>query len=155
MVSLGLFAYDRPPLPRFLKHERPEWPEVAAILPPVSPGDVVLADSRTSYLVPVLTGGRVVAWRHPVYWVPDHAERRQAQDHFFTPATDPERRAVIARYHVRWILLNRREVQLLPEEEQRLLALGCVVAQRDALVLVDLAATCGRSPPQSGAPPTT
>jgi len=137
MVLLGLLAYTRPPLPR-LKYERPLWYDVGSILTPVRPGEVVLADSRTSYMVPVLTGGRVVAWRHPVYWVPDHAERRQAQERFFAAATDAERRAVIARYQVRWILLNRREVSLSPEDERRLLALGCVVAERRWLVLVDL-----------------
>jgi hypothetical protein len=90
----------------------------------------------------VLTGGRVVAWRHPVYWVPDHTERRTAQDRFFTVASEVERRAVIARYQVRWILLNRREVTLGPEDEARLLALGCVVARRNSLVLVSLVGPC-------------
>jgi hypothetical protein len=93
-------------------------------------------------MVPVLTGGRVVAWRHPVYWVPDHAERRQAQERFFAEATDAERREVIARYRVRWILLNRGEVHLSPEAEGRLLALGCVVAERGSLVLLDLRGSC-------------
>jgi hypothetical protein len=141
MVILGLLAYTRPPLPR-LRYERPLWHDVGSILTPVHPGEVVLADSRTSYMVPVLTGGRVVAWRHPVYWVPDHAERRQAQERFFAVATDAERRAVIARYQVRWILLNRREVRLSPEDERRLLALGCVVTERRSLVLLDLVGSC-------------
>jgi hypothetical protein len=141
MVILGLLAYTRPPLPR-LRYERPLWHDVGSILTPVHPGEVVLADSRTSYMVPVLTGGRVVAWRHPVYWVPDHAERRQAQERFFAAATDAERRAVIARYQVRWILLNRREVRLSPEDERRLLALGCVVTERRSLVLLDLVGSC-------------
>jgi hypothetical protein len=83
-----------------------------------------------------------VAWRHPVYWVPDHAVRREAQDRFFGVVSDAERAAVIARYHVRWILLNRREVRLGPEEERRLFALGCVVAERSSLVLLDLTRPC-------------
>jgi hypothetical protein len=145
-LMLALFAYNRPPLPRILRHERPVWPDVGKILAPVHPGEVVLADSRTSYMVPALSGGRVVAWRHPVYWVPDHAERRQAQDRFFAAATDDERRAVITRYHVRWILLNRGAVSLSPEEEGRLLALGCVVAEDHSLVLLDLAAVCAAQP---------
>ena len=148
-LMLALFAYNRPPLPRILRHDRPVWPDVKRILTPIHPGDVVLADSRTSYLVPALSGGRVVAWRHPVYWVPDHAQRREAQDRFFGPATDDERRAVITHYHVRWILLDRREVPLSPEEEQRLLGLGCVVAERGSLVLIDVVASCSTTRPSA------
>jgi len=140
--ALALFAHNKPPLPRIIRVDRQVWPEAKAILGPVRPGDVVLADSRTSYLVPALSGGRVVAWRHPVYWIPDHAERRKAQDQFFGTATDQERRAVIARYHVQWILLDRREVLLGPEEERRLLGLGCVVADGGALVLIEVADRC-------------
>jgi hypothetical protein len=145
IVILGLLAYTRPPHPRMLKYQRPLWYDVRNLLTPVRPSEVVLADSRTSYLVPVLTGGRVVAWRHPVYWVPDHAERREAQGRFFAAATDAERRAVIARYQVRWILLNRREVHLTPGAEARLLALGCVAAERGSLVLLDLRRSCSAS----------
>ena len=49
---------------------------------------------------------------------------------------------MIARYHVRWIVFDRREVPLSPEEERRLLALGCAVVERGSLVLLDLAAVC-------------
>ena len=147
VAIVGLFAYNRPPLPRILRYDRPVWREVGNVLAPVRPGEVVLADSRTSYMVPALSGGRVVAWRHPIYWVPDHAERREAQARFFAGATDAERRSVIARYHVRWILLDRREVPLSPAEEGRLLGLGCVVTDRQSLVLVDLSSSCPISRP--------
>jgi hypothetical protein len=139
---LALFAYDRPPLPRIRRYRTPIWHEVQRVLTPVRYGDVVLADSRTSYMVPVLTGGHVVGWRHPVYWVPDLAERREAQDRFFTRVTDAERRKVIARYSVRWVLLNRDEVMLGPAEERRLVGLGCVAADRGQLVLLDLRSSC-------------
>lgn len=142
VASLALFAFDRPPLPRILRYERPRWRDLQAFLKPVRPGDVVAADSYTSYPVPVLTGGRVLAWRHPVYWVPDHAERRDAQDRFFGGATDDERRAVIARYHVRWILVDRREARPAADDEERLRSLGCVVADRDSLLLVKAGAPC-------------
>jgi len=139
---LALFVYDRPPLPRIRRYRPPLWHEVQRVLAPVRAGEVVLADSRTSYMVPVLTGGHVVAWRHPVYWIPDLAERRGAQDRFFTPVTDAERWKVIRRYQVRWILLNRMEVGLDPAEQHRLVELGCVVTDRGPLVLVDLRSSC-------------
>jgi hypothetical protein len=140
MVTAGFVT--RAPFRPILRYQRPMWQNVERILAPVRPDEVVLADSRTSYMVPVLTGGRVVAWRHPVYWVPDHTERRQAQERFFAAAADDERRAMIARYHVSWIFLDRREVRLSPEEERRLLALGCVVNERGSFVLLDVAAVC-------------
>jgi hypothetical protein len=145
MVMLGLLAYTRPQHPSIRRYQRPLWYDVGSMLAPVRPGEVVLTDSRTSYLVPVLTGGRVVAWRHPVYWVPDHAERQEAQERFFASATDAERRAVIARYRVRWVLLNRDEVRLSPAAEDGLLAIGCIVAKRGTLVLLDLRRSCSAS----------
>jgi hypothetical protein len=144
-VLLVLFEYAKPPLPRLRRFEHPLWYTADSVLRPVHAGEVVLADSRTSYMVPVLTGGHVVAWRHPVYWVPDHAERRAAQDRFFGPAPDAERRAVIDRYRIRWILLNRLEVHLSPQEDARLLALGCVVEARGPLVLLDPRRQCPAS----------
>jgi hypothetical protein len=146
-VLIGLFAYARPPLPRLLKYDPPEWREVRAILEPVRPGEVVLADSPTSYPVPAVTGGRVIAWRHPIYWVPDHAERRAAQDRFFTAVSNEDRRETLRRYDVQWVLLNRRRAHLDPAEEAALLALGCAVGQRDSLVLMDVRAGVSCAPP--------
>jgi hypothetical protein len=137
-VLMGLFAYTRPPLPRLVKYDPPEWREIRSILAPVQPGEVVLADSPTSYPVPALTGGRVVAWRHPIYWVPDHAERRAAQDRFFAAGSTGEREGILRRYGVRWVLLNRRWTGLGPADEAELLAIGCVVDERHALVLIDV-----------------
>jgi hypothetical protein len=153
LVLAALFAVNRPPLPRLVKYDPPLWPEVRAVLAPVRPGEVVLADSPTSYPVPALTGGRVVAWRHPVYWVPDQRERRAAQDRFFTPIAAPERRAILHRYQVQWILVNRQATELRGDEEAALLALGCVVGQRDDLVLIGVSGA-ERDPCQGDAVPT-
>jgi hypothetical protein len=142
---LGLLAYTRPQHPSIRKYQRSLWYDVESMLAPVRPGEVVLTDSRTSYLVPALTGGRVVAWRHPIYWVPDHSQRRETQDRFFASATDSERRAVIARYRVSWVLLNRTEANLSPAAEDGLLATGCIVAERGALVLLDPRRSCSAS----------
>ena len=142
---LALLAYTRPQHPSIRRYQRPLWYHVGSMLAPVRPGEVVLTDSRTSYLVPALTGGRVLAWRHPIYWVPDHSQRRETQDRFFASATDSERRAVIARYRVSWVLLNRSEAELSPAAEDGLLATGCIVAERGALVLLDPRRSCSAS----------
>ena len=139
LLVAGVFAaYHRGRLVGIVRAEAPTWPVIEKILAPVAPADVVLTDSRTSYVVPALTGGHVIGWRHPIYWVPDQTERRQALERFFAAAED-ERRALIARYHVKWILLDRRQVALTPNEEGRLVALGSLVAQRESLVLLTMA----------------
>ena len=102
---------------------------------------MVLADSFTSFIVPAFAG-RIVASIHPLYWVADHTERRRALERFFAGASDYERRAMIARYHARWILIDSRRVRLAPEEQERLVALGCVVAERESFRLLDLTARC-------------
>jgi hypothetical protein len=141
LLVAGVFAaYHRGRLVGIVRAEAPTWPAIEKILAPVAPEDVVLTDSRTSYVVPALTGGHVIGWRHPLYWIPDHTERRQALERFFA-AADDDRRALIARYHVKWILLDRRQVALTPTEEQRLLALGSV-APRESLVLLAVAFQC-------------
>jgi hypothetical protein len=146
MVCVGFVAYNPAPLRRIVRYERPVWHDVQRILTPVRPDEVVLTHSRTSYMVPALTGGRIVAWRHPVYWVSDHTARRQAQERFFVGAADDERRTMIARYRVRWILLDRREVPLTLDEEGRLRALGSVVAERGSLLLLDVGRAFDRLP---------
>jgi hypothetical protein len=103
--------------------------------------------------VPALTGGRVVAWRHPVYWVPDQRDRRAAQDRFFTPIADAERGAILRRYQVQWILLNRRATELQGDQEAALLNLGCEVGRRDDLVLIGVSGA-ERDPCQGHAAPT-
>ena len=153
LVLAALFAVNRPPLPRLVKDDPPLWPKLRAVLTPVRSGEVVLADSPTSYPVPALTGGRVVAWRHPVYWVPDQRDRRAAQDRFFTPIADAERRAILRRYQVQWILLNRQATELRGDQEAALLGLGCVVGRRDDLVLIGVSGA-ERDPCQRDAAPT-
>jgi hypothetical protein len=135
VVLGGLFMYSEQPLPRLVKYDPQPWREAAAILSPVRPGEVVLTNSLTGYYVPAVTGARVVAWRHPIYWIPDHDERRAAQNRFFTPISEQERRAILSRYEVLWILLNRRHTPLDGPQEAALLSLACVVDQRDSLIL--------------------
>jgi alpha-1,6-mannosyltransferase len=134
----GLFVYSEQPLPRLLKYDPQPWREAAAILAPVRPGEVVLTNSLTGYYVPAVTGARVVAWRHPIYWIPDHEERRAAQKRFFGETSLPDRQETLERYGVRWILLNRAQAGLSAADETGLLSLGCVAGERDSLVLVDV-----------------
>ncbi|MDX1502957.1 MAG: hypothetical protein R3325_11400 [Thermoanaerobaculia bacterium] len=73
----------------------------------VEPGQVVLADLDTSFKVPAFCEGKVVASPHPLAFVDDAAQRREAVRHFFAPdATRAERRAIVRSYGVDLLLLD-------------------------------------------------
>jgi hypothetical protein len=74
--------------------------------------EVVLSDPRTSLAVPML-GGKVVAASHALAFVPDHEQRRQDARRFFDGATrDEERRAILERYRVDWLLVNSEAIDI-------------------------------------------
>jgi hypothetical protein len=51
----------------------------------------------------------VVAWPNPVYWVPDHAQRRADLDRFFLSDIDlATRAAIIRRRRARFIAVGER-----------------------------------------------
>jgi alpha-1,6-mannosyltransferase len=68
-------------------------------------GDVVLA-SQWRIAVPALANGAIlVVSPYPDAFTPDDAVRRAAVAGFFAPtAPAAERSAVIAKYHVKWVL---------------------------------------------------
>lgn len=73
----------------------------------VGPGDVVLANAKTSAIVPVIAG-RVVAVNNALPFVPDAKARREAVSTFFATGTgDGERRRIVDAYGVRWVLVDR------------------------------------------------
>ena len=75
----------------------------------VGADDVVLAELETGVMIPWVAG-KIVASPHPLYWVPDHGERRRDVARFFaTDATVDERRAILQRWHVRWLFVDRRQ----------------------------------------------
>ncbi|HVW85730.1 MAG TPA: ABC transporter permease [Bryobacteraceae bacterium] len=78
----------------------------------VKPSETVLTDEQSSLKEPAF-GGRVVAFTrgHTVGFVPDLAARNEDRDRFFEPGTsDGDRRRIIGRYQVQYVLINRREV---------------------------------------------
>lgn len=74
----------------------------------IEDGDVVLGDLETIAPVPG-HGGRVVAWRAPLYWIADHDERRRDVATFLADGTSTEeRRRILRQWNVEWILLDQR-----------------------------------------------
>ncbi len=115
----------------------PNVSPVAFLVEYVRPGDIVLSDLETSWEIPAFTG-RIVASRHPIYWVPDHLQRRTDVERFFAPGMDDDvRKEILRRWDARFILVDRARVGLSAEEAAHVIALGRTVATRGALVLVE------------------
>lgn len=101
----------------------------------VGEDDVVLSDLSTSFTLPAVTG-KIVASRHPLYWVPDHDARRHELDVFFRSDTsDDERRAILRRRDVRFILI----IDMNDDVQKRVRALGEVEKEGHNYLLVRVA----------------
>jgi hypothetical protein len=86
-------------------------PRFDALLAPVGQKDVVLSDPRTSWPVPS-SRGRIVFAVHPEWFASDEPAREEDVQRFFAAdASEAERVEVLERREVRWILLNREELE--------------------------------------------
>ena len=89
--------------------------------------DVVMTDRDTCWYVPAFAG-RVVAYPMNLPFVPDHLERLAAVGRFFEPGvSESERRALLARYRVRFVLLPKHHFPDRPELRAELQPLGATV----------------------------
>jgi len=79
------------------------------LLIPVAQRDVVLSDLLTSWPIPS-SRGRIVAALHLEYFVPGQDQRRSDLQSFFDVLDDEQRFQVLRRYNVRWIVLNRLDL---------------------------------------------
>jgi hypothetical protein len=68
-------------------------------------GAVVLADKSINFFIPG-TGARVIASYYPAYWITDNTERLSLISKFFSSATETERRAILEKYKVDYIVLT-------------------------------------------------
>ncbi|MGD0118366.1 MAG: hypothetical protein ABSD30_09890 [Candidatus Binatus sp.] len=93
------------------RREKIEYPRQAMgeLLAPIGPRDVVLSDIQTSWRIPS-TRGRVLAALHYELFVPDQPQRTIDLNNFFSSDNEAERDAVIRKYGVAWIVLNRNRL---------------------------------------------
>jgi alpha-1,6-mannosyltransferase len=112
-VQAGNLLYLAPraaltPAVRRAAHMYVEWPDYSWLSRYVRPGEVVLApeDYFAVRTVPAY-GARTVAPAWPDPFLRDEARRHHDLDAMWNPATDPATRtALLARYHVRWVLAD-------------------------------------------------
>jgi len=116
----------------------------------VGEDDVVLSDLDTSFLLPAVTG-KIVASSHPLYFVADHDDRRHELDVFFRAGTsDDERRAILRRRHVRFILIDTTRIEN-DDVQKQVRALGEVEKEDHRYVLVRLVTDEPSQAPQTHA----
>lgn len=97
--------------------------------------DVVLADFDTGWYVPAF-GGKVIASRHPVAFVPNHQDRVRDVQRFFSSGADrTERDAIIERWRARFVLLDRRRPES-PSIEPAIRSLGDAVVDDGRWLLI-------------------
>jgi hypothetical protein len=100
--------------------------------------DVVIADPYSSWIVPTF-GGKVVATLHPQAFVKSHDDRRQDLDRFFNAETEQhERDAIIGKYSARYILIDRRRVDVSDEFMESLKKLGKILHVRGDITLLEV-----------------
>ena len=69
--------------------------------------DVVLSDLETSWKMPAY-GGKIIASKHPISFIDDHAVRRNDLKTFFSnEATYEKRNSIVQKYKVDYILLDK------------------------------------------------
>jgi hypothetical protein len=105
------------------------------LLTGVGTDDVVLSDTLTSWPVPS-SNGKIVAALHYELFVTDQASRTADVMRFFSRTeSEANRLALLDKYRVRWILLNRRLLDA--EVFERLLDAGSVAQSEKDLFLID------------------
>ena len=74
----------------------------------LKPGDIVISDTFTSWVVPAMTGAKVVSHFHDNPLVLDNAVRMNDTRTFFSPGTSQsERMAIIKKYGITHILIHK------------------------------------------------
>lgn len=75
----------------------------------VAPGDVVLSDIETSWLVPTFSG-KVIAGLHAQAFIGDHEKRIADLNRFFdTNSGETDRQSIVERYRPTFLLLDKQE----------------------------------------------
>ena len=116
-------------------------------------GDIVMTDPVTGYLLPAITGARVVAQAKGNPLIQPEIERRRADARrfFHEPMTPGERRKMLRRYGATHVLIDGRQVPAPdPSLRSALPAIAEQVTARDAVTLYRLRPLEARLPDAGG-----
>lgn len=108
--------------------------ELERLMTPVDDESVVLSDPDTAWIVPSVHG-RIVSALHYEFFSPDQSQRDQDVLQFFGYATETERREILDRYHVSWILVDTSRPLVIPFSD--LIREEAIVRREGKFVLMD------------------
>ena len=77
-------------------------------------GDVVLGNKGINFFIPT-TGAKVIASHYPAYWITDNTERLNNIQQFFSSATQLERKQILEKYKVDFIVISPETQSVLPQ----------------------------------------
>ncbi|MFW5700159.1 MAG: hypothetical protein ACOCWM_00580 [Cyclobacteriaceae bacterium] len=98
--------------------------------------DLVISDLYTSWFIPTYAG-KVIASKHPVYWIDDAKDRRDDLDVFFSEqGTLKQRRIILNKYNPDYMVinLNRTPEKLVND----FIIFGSIIYQSKDLIIVEL-----------------
>lgn len=112
--------------------------------------DVILTDLGLNSLVTPTFGGKVVATGYPLPFVGDVDRRMADIEHFFSPdATAADRGAILTRYRVAYLLVDRAQLDSLRAQRGFLDRIG-MIHEQGGLVLLAIGATPNASNTKCG-----
>lgn len=104
----------------------------------VAADELILSDESTNWYIPAF-GGKVISSRHPLYWVKDLEERRNATKSFFdTLTSDSSRTDIIKKYNPDYILIDCTKVHLSKDTREWLCNIGQNMYKREPMELIKL-----------------
>jgi len=104
----------------------------------VKPNDIILSNSESNWIIPSFNG-KVIASGHPLYWVNDFKDRKDAVTSFFIKENpDSLRLVTINKYHPDYILLNYKNVAFDNSTLQWLKTIGETIYKKNELELIKI-----------------
>jgi len=102
----------------------------------IADNDLVLSDEFSNWYIPSF-GGKVIASRHPLYWVKDLEPRRNAVKVFFAnESSDSARFAIINKYKPTYILIDHSRTQLADSTITTIVNKGKEIYKSDGMELI-------------------
>ena len=100
--------------------------------------DIILSDAKSNWIIPSFNG-KVISSIHPLYWINDINERRNAVNSFFIKENpDSLRQFVIHKYYPDYLLIDYTKVQFEYSTLQWLKSIGQTVYKENQLELINL-----------------
>jgi len=137
-ISLNFMELGKVFMGIFKKKDIEYYNKFSFLKSEVTPNDIILSDSKSNWIIPSYNG-KVIASRHPLYWIDDYKERRTDVTSFFSKeSSDSLRLITIQNYRPDYILINFSNIQISCSTHRWLKSLGETVYEENNLELLKL-----------------